>query len=255
MDKKSKTKFILFSIVILVIGFISGLATGNTINNSSNADIYEINIKNDSNCNKKAILYYEGKERNIYTYCLKSVEVNQTELKDLLKEDEKSIDEIILELGKSEGFWDGGSELYKDGGSVRFTGEKMNLLKCQTIDGNKDIYIGNSEMGYETGFCERKVTLKEETFIKTYQVLHIAPSNDDAYVYITLRQYQAEEVDTVRVKTAVFNEYEVGKNYEFTFQKIGLDIENNTQSIFNNTRLIKVEETDKLGLEQINENI
>lgn len=38
------------------------------------------------------------------------------------------------------------SDIYKDGGSKMYYYEKYNILKCNTLSGNKDIYIGISEM-------------------------------------------------------------------------------------------------------------
>lgn len=38
------------------------------------------------------------------------------------------------------------SDMYKDGGSKMYYYEEYNILKCNTLSGNKDIYIGISEM-------------------------------------------------------------------------------------------------------------
>jgi len=38
------------------------------------------------------------------------------------------------------------ADIYKDGGSKMYYYEKYNILKCNTLDGNKDIYIGIPEM-------------------------------------------------------------------------------------------------------------
>ncbi len=53
--------------------------------------------------------------------------------------------------------------IYKDGRSKMYTSipndynldiYDYNILKCNKINGTKDIYIGSSVMKYETGFCE-----------------------------------------------------------------------------------------------------
>ena len=129
---------------------------------------------------------------------------------------------------------------------------KNNILVEFLLNNDKDIYIGNTTMGYEEGFCKRKTT-KSKEFIRTYKVLNIAPSNDENYLYLTIRQFQAEEVETVKISKNIYNNYEVNKCYEFTFKKTNQTLEDNIKSIFTNTKLIKVEKTNKVGLEQKNE--
>lgn len=245
---KNKKKIIIISSTIIII-FLAILLIKNDRNENTSVTI---KAKETNACNKKETLYFEGKNRNIYLYCLNNVKVNGTELKDLLQDDEETLDNLLKELGESQKFWDGGSEIYKDGGSIKYTGSKITILKCNTIDGNKDIYIGNTTMGYEEGFCKRNPTSSKE-FIRTYKILNIAPSNDENYLYLTIRQFQAEEVETVKISKNIYNDYEVNKSYEFTFKKTNQTLEDNIKSIFTNTKLIKVEKTNKVGLEQINE--
>ena len=191
---KNKKKIIITSFIIIII-FLAILLIKNDRNENTSVTI---KAKETNACNKKETLYFEGKNRNIYLYCLNNVKVNGTELKDLLQDDEETLDNLLKELGESQKFWDGGSEIYKDGGSIKYTGSKITILKCNTIDGNKDIYIGNTTMGYEEGFCKRNPTSSKE-FIRTYKILNIAPSNDENYLYLTIRQFQAEEVETVKI--------------------------------------------------------
>ena len=94
---------------------------------------------------------------------------------------------------------------------------------------------------------------EQREFIRTYKILNIAPSNDENYLYLTIRQFQAEEVKTVKISKNIYNDYEVNKSYEFTFKKTNTTLEDNIESIFTNTKLIKVEKTNKVGLEQKNE--
>ena len=93
------------------------------------------------------------------------------------------------------------------------------------------------------------------TGMETYEVLNIALSNSDAYVYLTLRQFQYEEVETVKVLKSLNYDIAVGKNYEFTFEYSNENIEDNIKSIFNNATLTKIVETDKQGLDQIQDSI
>ena len=91
-------------------------------------------------------------------------------------------------------------------------------------------------------------------FTKTYTINHIAESNDYEYIYITIRGFQEEEIETVKVKRSQFENAQVGDAYEITFQVKDNDIDNNIKSIFEHSTIVKTTKTDKTGLEQINEN-
>ncbi len=49
---------------------------------------------------------------------------------------------------------DAEKEIFKDGGSTLYKTKLANILFCNTIDENKDIYIGDSNMLYEDDFCK-----------------------------------------------------------------------------------------------------
>ena len=51
------------------------------------------------------------------------------------------------------------------------------------------------------------------------------------------------------------NILKIEKNYEFTFEYSNENIEDNIKSIFNNATLSKIVETDKQGLDQIQDSI
>ena len=92
-------------------------------------------------------------------------------------------------------------------------------------------------------------------FTRTYQVLNIAESNDQNYLYLTIRQFQVDEVVTVKVKRNLANTTEVNKYYEFSFENADNEIEDNIDSIFENATLKDITETDKIGLEQVQDKL
>ena len=142
--------------------------------------------------------------------------------------------------------------VYKDGGSIMYKdSDKANykILQCNTIAGNKDIYIGDSRLEYKNKFC------KSKNFIRTYQILNIADSNDEEYIYLTIRGYQAEEVETVKVEKILSGNIEVNSFYEFTFNYTDKEVDDNIKSIFSNTKLVKIRKTSKGGNDQINDMI
>ena len=93
------------------------------------------------------------------------------------------------------------------------------------------------------------------TSVITYQTLNVVESNDEEYLYLTIRKYQAEEVETVKVKKKLAKNVKSNKSYEFTFKyKVGT-VEENIKSIFQNAELISIVETDKKGMEQRQDSI
>lgn len=91
-------------------------------------------------------------------------------------------------------------------------------------------------------------------YTRTYNLLHKTQEQEENSYYLTLQEFQGE-VDTVLVKNIEQN-LEVGKNYEFNFERIYLkNIEDNINSIFTNSKLISIIKTDKVALEQVQDSI
>ena len=99
-----------------------------------------------------------------------------------------------------------------------------------------------------------KETPVDCTFIRTYQILLISPSNDEGKEYITIKEFQGEEVETVLINKPE-EELLVDSSYEFTFKKRAVSLEDNINTLFSNADLIKIELTDKEGLDQIRDDI
>lgn len=104
-------------------------------------------------------------------------------------------------------------------------------------------------------FSVNNIQESKDNFTKTYNVLNIAESDDENYLYLTIKQFQHDEVETVKVLKSIANSVETNKNYEFTFQYENKNIEDNIKSIFENATLVQIKETDKTGLEQIQDTI
>ena len=95
----------------------------------------------------------------------------------------------------------------------------------------------------------------EKQFIKTYYVLNVSDSNNGNDIYLTLKQFQRDEVVTVKIDKSINNNIIKDKYYEFTFNNTSKNIEDNIKSIFENANLISIKETDKVGLAQIQDSI
>ena len=160
----------------------------------------------------------------------------------------------------------------------KYNGEICNGINTHKIILNKDIYyIKESCKEIQKG--DKQATISTEdletinniisqnktneinsiaesyTFTKTYNVVNVADSNDENYLYLTIRQFQDEKVKTVKVQRSLANTVEKENNYEFTFQYTNNIPEDNIESIFANTMLIAIKKTDKQGLEQVQDSI
>ena len=79
------------------------------------------------------------------------------------------LDEIYKRINMVESYDDGGTTIYSDGfikynksGTIKE--QKVgsyNIIQCNTLNGNKDVYIGDSNMKFENSFC------KMQNFVRT----------------------------------------------------------------------------------------
>ncbi|MDD4608446.1 MAG: helix-turn-helix transcriptional regulator [Bacilli bacterium] len=126
-----------------------------------------IRVQGKNECNKKTELYFTNNGKNIYLYCLNKIEIvrdNEVfELEDYLKTNDKTIDDFVNIFVESERYRDGGSILYHElkssgwyGYNYKLDFSDISILKCNTVEGNNDVYIGIKDMGYEEGFCSER---------------------------------------------------------------------------------------------------
>ena len=101
-------------------------------------------------CDYKPKLYYEKDNRKIYSYCLDNIEIKSgisyLELSKYLEN--HLIEDFVNLLSEGSSYDDGGSTIYRDGGTKKITKNNLNILVCHT-EGNRDVYIGNKEMYYK----------------------------------------------------------------------------------------------------------
>lgn len=160
MKKILKTLFVVLCLVSIVG---CSKKENNNIDNkvSNNNDVKPINIKvtykldNIDNCTSGPKLYYKFDNRNIYLVCLNDVYVSKDKtLKDYLDIDKSNVSNKIKSIERTLTTSSDSISTYKDGGSKKYTNDSMSLLECNTIDGNKDIYIGDKTLSYESDYCK-----------------------------------------------------------------------------------------------------
>jgi 6-phosphogluconate dehydrogenase len=118
---------------------------------------FVINTVETENCNNKVVEYYTLNNQSVYLVCLENIVLEydnfKITLKNYLTKDGNTIDsvieKIINKLTLEDGLWDGGTTIYRN--------NDITIIKCNTLDENKDVYIGNESMdedyGFQNGFC------------------------------------------------------------------------------------------------------
>ena len=109
----------------------------------------------------------------------------------------------------------------------------------------------NKPLGEDSPIKDADTSKVITSFTRTYQVLNIAESDDQNYLYLTIKRFQIDKVETVKVERNIANMVEVNKYYEFSFENASNELEDNIKSIFENATLKDIIETDKTGLEQV----
>ena len=221
-------------------------------------NIFDISSNSNNECDNKAKLLMVQDDRKIYTYCLNDMTITlndkQENLKTFIEENDDAIDRIIDTL-KLEG-------TFSDGGTKVFKGDKITLVKCNKLDGNRDIYIGDQNMEFKENFCDND----NYTFVRTYTVNSIKEYNEQQYTddgtpvsygnsfEVELQQFQQEPTKVI-INNLWDIKLEPNKTYEFEFQLYSdaKDIKDTIDYIFKNTTIVEIRETNKIGLEQIQE--
>ncbi len=114
----------------------------------------------------------------------------------------------------------------------------ISIILVIIINMNKNKEIMNGSKSYD---C---------TLTEIYNIDNINLSNDENYLYVSLKKFQTEGVYTIKLPKSISDDLEKGKNYEFVFEIDKEYLKDNPDVIFNNSKIINVNETNKQGLEQ-----
>lgn len=156
-------------------------------------------------------------------------------------------------------------DIYKDGGSREYYGIGYKVLKCKTLSGDNSIKIGFYNMKYScnTSKIEKKelennnnndnaIDNSKCSFINTLKVVSVLDyqSQDNETKYLVVDFFQGSMPFIVKTKLNTSDLLE-NQYYEFTFDGFKRNYENDYDLILFD--VIKIEKTDKIGLDQINE--
>ena len=196
---------------------------------------------------------------NIWYYDTFLVEVcdnklNCYDLLNALNHKQITIEELIkyYESLNKEDPSEAGMVTLNDGGTTIYTLKTHTVIFCNTLNNNKDIYFGPIDMTSKLNseYCNHNIE-NRKYFTRTYKVLNILDNKDPAIKDIMISLFQGEsQIVSIPSKYDI----EENKTYEFTFYTYQ-KIDDSIDSIFANATLSNVKETDKVGLEQLQEPI
>ena len=116
---------------------------------------FELSIKNSNNKKKAKILnnqelYKNNLDFDLYYYGLEEVNIfvdNKTmKLEDALRSGKMTIDGILAKANQDANNGKIKIEMYNDGGTTEWHYEDYTIIKRHSLDGNRDVYIGITEM-------------------------------------------------------------------------------------------------------------
>ena len=120
---------------------------------------FELSVKKSDKKTKFKILnnqelYKNNSNFDLYYYGLEEVNISVDNeimpLEDALKSGKMTIDGILIKANQDVSNGKIKSEVYKDGGTTEWYYDTYTIIKCHSLDGNRDVYIGIPEMRLNT---------------------------------------------------------------------------------------------------------
>ena len=187
----------------------------------------------------KREVYYYGLDFAVF--CEKNEKCYQ--VNDALKHNQITLNEFQNYLEKQSEY-----ENYKimrlyDGGTTIYSKAGMQIMFCNTIEGNKDVYIGDSSMldNLHGEYCGHKRD-EDESYIRTYKVLSVS-------IYSKDKEYNEILVEDINGKTGqaiVGKSFILVPNHIYYFSFLTFDkLEDTIENIFNNSTLLSAKELDE----------
>lgn len=189
ITKKEKLKYIMFIILTFLLGTIFGLLIGKL--SKTKTENFTINV---NGVGTKVIKeYYRSEENGVYLYNISEVEVNDNNKIMTLSEyieEYNDLESFMANLSKHldvrKTLHDGGTIIYEGKKNTSYT-DKITIIKCNTNDGNKDIYIGSGNMNtteaFKNGACGKNF-FEDKVFERIYYLRSYSKSDlkDNEYI-------------------------------------------------------------------------
>ena len=234
MKKRNVLGFICIGIIVfIIIGSIFYSKNGKN-NQESNAVIFQASKINGCNNTK---IYAEMTDYQIISYCLDNIKIDDGSSKDIVNYlSNNNILKVVDSWNKK--------VLNNNNGTLYYNGD-YKIVKCN-LDNNKNLYVGTNEMAAED-LCVKES--EKTAFKRTYQVLNITDSDNEEYWFLTLKEYQVDEVVTAKVKKEINTNLKEKKSYVFEFEFNGTCITDELKWILENTDIVGIKPTDKIGMD------
>lgn len=260
-NHQNKKKFhkiiIILTTIILIISIILLLIIIYYKNKYPKIDIYNLSILNSDKLELNKEITIDKGNYKIWFYGIDSLQLsdsknNYYDLKSALKYNQIKITDIKDYLDSQHNNEYIEKYLLYDGGTIIYKSKKYEIIFCNTIDNNNDIYIGtpNITTNLKGAYCGHTED-NNCYFTRTYHILNIQEDDDYNFINVTLKQFQSK---TSLVKIPRIDNLQVGKNYEFTFRTYE-SFDDSIENIFKLSTIIEVKETNKQGLEQTSDKI
>ena len=245
-DKKKSVNIIIslvIGIFILLILVLLGIK-----NRYPKIDLFNFTLQQ-SDPDKPYVLEKKLKinDQNLYYYGLDFAlfcEKTETcyQVKDALVHKQITLEEFQKYLEKQAEYenykiirlYDGGTSIYSKGG--------MQIMFCNTIDGNNDVYIGDSSMldNLHGEYCGHKKA-ENESYIKTYKVLRVSIFDKNT----EYNEVLLEDINGKPGKATVGKSFILVPNHIYYFSFLTFDkFEETIENIFNNSTLLSAKELE-----------
>ena len=240
MKKRNVLGFICVGIIILIIIGSIFYSKNDKNNQESNSVIFQASKIN--NC-KNTKVYAEMADYQIISYCLDNIKISDGSSKDIV--DYLSNNNILKVVDS----WNK-KVLNNNNGTLYYNGD-YKIVKCN-LDNNKNLYVGTDDMTVDD-LCVKNS--EKTAFKRTYQVLNITDSDNEEYWFLTLKEYQVDEVVTVKVKKEINPNLKEKKSYIFELVFNGTCITDELKWILGNTDIVSIKPTDKIGMDAIRDEV
>lgn len=212
-------------------------------------DIYNLDVIKSEESKLNEELTLSMLDYKIWFYGIESLEIsdvknNYFDLKTALKYNQVSIQDVVNFLEKE---YDSERILMyelRDGGTKIYKSNKYEIILCNTIEGNHDIYFGTVDTSKKlnNAYCGKQVN-NTCYFTRTYHVKSVGETSDSDFVNITLGDNTVVKVSSSFGVTA-------SKDYEFVFSTYNR-FEDSTSNIFKNSTIMEVKETNYIINQEI----
>ena len=226
-------------IILMIIGSI--FYSKNDKNAQENNSVTLLATKtNDCKSNK---IYAEMSDYQIISYCLDNIKITDGDTKDLVDYlNNNSIIKVVDSWSKK--------VLNNNNGTLYYNND-YKIVNCN-LDDNKNLYVGTNEMSVDNLCVKNDEGL---SFRRTYQVLNITDSDTEEYWHLTLKEYQVDDVVTVKVKKEINPNLKEKRSYVFEFAYNGTCITDELKWILENAEIVSIKQTDKVGMDAIRDEV